>query len=283
MTGTTTTGTGTPGTPIGTSESLSNWAGPYVTDMLGKGWALSETPYTAYEGPLTAGPSALQNKAFSGLAGLALPTNGMGSFTPGSFTDAGTANQYMSPFLGAAMEPQIAEARRQAEIDRIANAGRMTKAGSFGGSRQAIMESEGDRNLNRLIADITGKGYQSAYESGRSQFNTEQNMGMEAQQFANEYGFDALQAVLNAGQAERGIESEGITADYNQFKDERDDPFKKVQYMQSLLQGLPVEARSTTYEQPSGLASLLGAAEGGLSLIDRISAIFNPPASGTTT
>ena len=251
--------------------------------MLGKGWALSETPYQAYEGPLTAGPSALQNKAFSGLAGLALPTNGMGAFTPGSFTDAGTADQYMSPFISAAMEPQIAEARRQAEIDRIANAGRMTKAGSYGGSRQAIMESEGDRNLNRLIADITGKGYQSAYESGRSQFNTEQGLGMEAQQFANEYGFDALQAVLNAGQAERGIESEGITADYNQFKDERDDPFKKVQYMQSLLQGLPVEARSTTYEQPSGLASLLGAAEGGLSLIDRISAIFNPPAPGTTT
>lgn len=263
---------------VGTTESLSNWAGPYVTDMLGKGWALSDMPYTAYEGPLTAGPSSLQNKAFSGLAGLTLPTANMGTFTPGSFTDPNTASKYMSPFLDAALEPQIAEARRQAEIDRIANAGRMTKAGAYGGSRQAIMESEGNRNLQRLIADITGKGYQSAFESGRSQFNTEQDRERAAQEFANQYGFDALQALMAAGATERGIESEGIAADYAQFKEERDDPFKKVQYMQSLLQGLPVESQGTVFEQPSGLQSILGTIEGSASLIDRINAIFNPTA-----
>ena len=54
-------------------SSLSSWAGPYVTDMLGKGAALSELPYQAYQGPLTAGSSALQTQAFQGLGALQLP------------------------------------------------------------------------------------------------------------------------------------------------------------------------------------------------------------------
>jgi hypothetical protein len=45
---------------IGKESSLSNWAGPYVTDMLGQGQALADMPYEAYEGPLTAGASDLQ-------------------------------------------------------------------------------------------------------------------------------------------------------------------------------------------------------------------------------
>ena len=46
------------------------------------------------------------------------------------------------------------------------------------------------------------------------------------------------------GATQRGIESEGITADRLQFEEERDFPYKQVQYMQSLLQGLPIEAQS---------------------------------------
>ena len=49
---TTTTGITPPPDPLagkqtGTESSLSNWAGDYVTNMLGKGQALSETPYQA--------------------------------------------------------------------------------------------------------------------------------------------------------------------------------------------------------------------------------------------
>ena len=55
-------------------SSLSSWAGPYVTEMLGQGQALANTPYQSYQGPLTAGPSTLQSQAYSGLGGLTAPT-----------------------------------------------------------------------------------------------------------------------------------------------------------------------------------------------------------------
>ena len=257
-TGTTgTTGT-TDGSATGTESSLSTWVGPYVTDMLSKGWAQSYEPYQAYSGPLTAGESAMQQQAFSGLANLAVPTERMGTYTPQVFTDPGVAQQYMSPYLQAALEPQLAEARRQAQVQRVQNAARLTQAGAFGGGRQAVMESELDRNLLRNLADITGQGYQQAYTQGLGQFNTEQDRQRAAQAAINEYGLNVLQRQENAGQVQRDIEQAGVTADMQQFLEERDFPYKQVQYMQSLLQGLPVEASNTNYAEPSYLTQLLG-------------------------
>lgn len=260
------------GQQTGTESSLSNWAGDYVTNMLGKGQALSETPYQAYTGPLTAGASGLQQQAFQGVAGLALPQN-MGGFTPQSFTAQGTAQQYMNPYLQSALDPQLAEARRQAEISRVADAGRLTKAGAYGGSRQAIMESELNRNLMGKQADITAIGYNTAYDKAANQFNTEQAKAMEAQGLTNQYGLNALSKQAELGGVQRGIEGEGIAADYGQFKEERDYPYKQVQYQQSLLQGLPLAAQSYSYAEPSALSTILSSAGGIKSLYDTL---FNP-------
>lgn len=252
------------GAQLSTESALSNWAGPYVTDMLGKGQALSETPYQAYMGPLTAGASSLQNQAFQGLAGLTMPS--MGGFTPQSFTSPGTAQQYMNPYLQQSLDPQLAEIRRQADITRLGDAGRLTKAGAYGGSRQAVMESEGNRNLATQLARTTGEGYNTAYDKAATQFNTEQGLGLNAQNLTNQYGLSALGKTAELGGVQRGIESEGIAADMAQFNQERDFPYKQVQYQQSLLQGMPLATQSYTYQQPSTMANVGGTAGGLASL-----------------
>ena len=117
--------------PIATGKEsgLATYAGDYVTDMLGKGQALGNEAYNAYMGPLTAGESDLQSAAFSGLGSLTLPTDQMGTagYQPQQFTGA-NVQQYMNPYIMTALQPQIDEARRQSEIDRLANASRMTQA-----------------------------------------------------------------------------------------------------------------------------------------------------------
>mgnify|MGYP003627198947 FL=1 len=246
------------GQKTGMESSLSNYVGPYVTDMLGKGAALAETPYQEFQGPLTAGISDLQQQSFTGIGNLQTPTNmGVNRF------DATAAQQYMNPYLMASINPQIDQARRQAEIQRIADAGRLTKAGAFGGSRQAVMEAEGNRALGDRIADITGQGYASAYDRGLAQFNKEQAA-------RNIYGFDVLGGQATAGDKQRTIEQQGISADISQFEEERDFPYKQVQYQQSLLQGLPLEAQSTSYSQPSDLQNILGGAGGVQSIFDKL-------------
>lgn len=258
------------GIPIATESSLSNWAGPYITEMLGRGQALASTPYQAYTGPLTAGESELQTKAFQGLAGLTIPTSSMGAFTPQSFTDTGVAGKYMNPYLEQALEPQRAEARRQSEIENLQNRAALTKAGAYGGSRQAIMESENQRNLLQNLAGITGRGYSDAYTAAAAQFNREQDLARGAQQDVNQYGLGALQKQIDVGGTQRGIESEGIAADIKQFEEERDYPFKQVQYMQSLTQNLPLATQNYSYTQPSALSQAMSQSGGLMDLYDRL-------------
>jgi hypothetical protein len=189
----------------------------------------------------------------------------------------------MNPYLMASLNPQLAEARRQSEISQMQNNSQLTKAGAFGGGRQAIMNSETQRNLGTNLAGITGTGYKDAYDKAMQQFNTEQGRGMEAQKMTNDYGMNVLGAQQAAGGVQRGIESEGIAADKKAFEEERDDPYKKVQYMQSLLQGLPLQTQSYSYQQPSAIAQAGSTAGGIMSLYDQIFGPGKTTAATTTT
>jgi len=239
-------------------ESLSPYAAPYVTEMLGRGQALASTPYQAYTGPLSAGESALQTQAFGGLGSLALPVaSGAGSFTGAAYEITGgspttvtsptsVVQQYMNPYIEAALRPQYEAATRQAQIAQQALQSQYAKAGAYGGSRQAVAEAELQGGLLNRLADITGQGYQQAYDRAADLFGQER-----------QYGLDALRAQQTGGAQQRAIEQQGIGADIAQFREERDYPYKQVQYMQSLLQGLPIEAVSREYVEPSSLSQFL--------------------------
>jgi hypothetical protein len=259
-----------------TFSGLNAWSGPLVSDMVGKAAALSNVPYQAYSGPLAAGASPLQNQAFSGLAGLAVPDSVMQagsninnvanqmqgmSYAPQGATNQFTAtdpyqrqevanqfaatapyatqavtnqftatdpyqnqtfanqafntdtiSQYMNPYLQGALQPQIDEARRQAEITRMQDASRLTSAGAYGGSRQAIMESELNRNLLSNLSNITGQGYNTAYNNALSQFNTMNEaeraaaqMNMTDRQFASNQALQNAQNLAQYGQAAQSM------------------------------------------------------------------------------
>ena len=367
----------------GIESNLSNWAGPYVTNMLGQGQALANMPYQAYMGQLTAGESPLQTQGFGAAADMTVPTSlttaaqtagdvastaknlpaySSGTFgnqftaptasqatnftnqytAPGAYSpttssfDAKQAQAYMNPYLEQSLKPQLEEARRQSLLTQQQNAAKMTGAGAFGGSRQALMDTETQRNLGTNLANITGQGYNTAYGNAMNQFNADQQRKMQEAQFgaqqgmssaqlqaqyglsaqqANEaarqfgaqqgmsaaqlgaqyglagqqageqsrqfganYGLQGLQtglqaaqaqgalgtqinqaglgnlnAMLTAGAQQRGIESEGIAADKAQFEEARANPYKMVQYQQSLLQGLPLAAQSYQGISPSDL------------------------------
>lgn len=248
----------------GTSQSstLSPWVGPYVTEALGRGQALANQPYEAYTGPLTAGPTGMQQQAFAGIQSIA----GTG-FTPETYSapqqfTGQAAQQYMNPFMQAALEPQLEEMRRQADIARLADAQRLTSAGAFGGSRQAIMESEGRRNLMDMQRRAIGEGMLGAFERGREQFNLEQGRATEAQQlgeqsrrYSSEFGLKSLADLAAMGEQQRAIEQAGLSADKQQFEEEREWAYRMPQYQLGLLQGLPIGAETVT-PNTTGLSSL---------------------------
>jgi hypothetical protein len=241
-----TTGSTVPAGTTGTESNLSNWAGDYVTNMLGKGQALSEMPYDQYGGKLTADASTLQNKVSTGLGGVAFPSNLGTSFSSSTAPTIGAdgmptggggiASNYMNPYLSAVLNPQLAEMRRQAEINNQSSLGGLTKSGAFGGGRQAIMESEAGRNLLMEQNKTIGQGYSNAFDKAMQQFNTEQGQAK-----------DLVGLMGSQGAVDRGIESEKVAADKAQFEEARLNPYKMVQFQQSLLSGLPLAAQ--TYNQ----------------------------------
>jgi hypothetical protein len=136
------------------------------------------------------------------------------------------------------------------------------------------MEAEGNRNLLGQIDRTQSQGYKDAYDKARAQFNTEQAAERGAQIDANRYGFDVLAAQQGAGAEQRGILGQGIAADQQQFMQERDYPLKSAQYMQSLLQGLPMEATSKQFAPVNPLQAGIAGAAGGASTLDKILEIF---------
>lgn len=281
----------TPAPGTSSQSTLSEYAGPYVTEMLGKAQAISEQPYAVYQGPMTAGESGLQNKVFQGLGNLNFPSqlgqtfSSTGAYTPPAMTPGayapgaigtgagapmgggiaglggmgggtagatgtttpplGMASQYMNPYLQSVLQPQLEELRRQSQINLQPGLTKMTQAGGYGGGRQAIMESEANRNLLQQQNQAIGTGYSNAYDKAMGQFNVEQG---QAKTLAD--------IMSQAGGQQRGIEQEGITADYNEFLAQRDYPQKMLQFQQSMLQGLPISTVSTSPASQTGLGSL---------------------------
>jgi hypothetical protein len=114
-----------------------------------------------------------------------------------SFTDAGTAEAYMSPFAKNVLNVQNEELDRQAKIAAQGRGAQAVRAGAFGGSRQAIENAEADRNLAMMKNMNQAQGMQSAFQQAQQQFNAEQGYGLQGQ-IANQ------QAGLTVGQQNLG-------------------------------------------------------------------------------
>lgn len=334
-TGTGTTTTGSTTVPYGTTTStgLSNWAGDYVTGMLSDANAAGNAPYQAYTGPTSAGASNLQNQAFAGASNLSTPTSvntastGLGSvagqaagikYDPTTFTqntwDSSAASKYMNPYLMNALNPQLDELRRQNSITNTQDNAKMTQAGAFGGSRQAILNAENNRNMLGEQSKVLGTGFKNAYDTALSQWNTEQNRGLDTQkateqskQFGAELGLKGLDTAAKAytdqgqlgiqqnqaninnldeqaklGGQQRDIVQQGIAADQKQFEDQRDYPYKMLQFKRDMLTGLPISTTSTTADQ-TGLSSLLGNAAQITELYRLLSGVFSPSSTSAAT
>ena len=117
-------------------------------------------------------------------------TSAMG-YTPGTITpqtvqtgtfDQAAAQQYMDPYTQSVVDVEKREAQRQADLQKQAGAMGSISRGTFGGARQALMQSEQDRATQQLLADIQAKGGQRAYEQALAAFQQDQARGLTAQQ-----------------------------------------------------------------------------------------------------
>jgi hypothetical protein len=93
---------------------------------------------------------------------------------PGSFTQAGTAGQYMSPYMQSVVDIQKQEAMRDAKRQQLVEDLGAARQGTYGGSRQLLAGLERERNLGQQLGQIQAAGSQAAFQQAQGQFNTEE-------------------------------------------------------------------------------------------------------------
>jgi hypothetical protein len=94
----------------------------------------------------------------------------------------GNVSKYMNPYLQSALDPQLAEVQRQYDITGTQQKSGAAKSGAFGGSREALMAAENQRNAGIAKNQILSQGYNQAFNNAQQQFNAQQQASLQAQQ-----------------------------------------------------------------------------------------------------
>jgi hypothetical protein len=99
-------------------------------------------------------------------------------------TNPNAVQAYMNPYLQASLNPQLDEMRRQYGVQQTNQMSNATKQGAFGGSREALMAAENQRNMNEAMNDAIARGYSTAFEKAQQQQQFGANLGLQGQQAA---------------------------------------------------------------------------------------------------
>ena len=286
---------------------------PYAQKLLGQAELqtdITQNPYQQYQGERTAQFTPLQQQAFenaglmqtapqlqdasamAGMAGLG-GLNTQYSFQPSNFASA-DAKGLMNPYMQNVVDIQKREAARASGIQGTQQGAQAAGAGAFGGSRDAIMAAERQRNLGQQMNDIQAIGSNAAFNQAMQQYNAQNQLNAQQQQYGAGLGLQGLQIANQSAQnlgnigntqynQNMGInqlqnatgtqQQQQIQADlnnkYTDFQNYQNYPYKQMAFMSDMIRGTPLSATgSTVYQAPPSTAQTvasLGMGAAGLS------------------
>ena len=309
-----------------TSTTIPDYARPYVEDLLGNAQGLTDinqNPYMQYMGDRVSQFTPLQQQSYqnaalmqtapqlqdatalAGQAGLGA-LNTQYTFNPANFT-ADTAKSMMNPYMQNVVERQQADAQRQADIAAQAQGAQAARAGAFGGSGDYLMRSQAAGNLARQKGDIQAQGLNNAYQQAMQQYNTQNQLNAQQQQFGAGLGLQGLQTAMtganalgnlgntqyqqnmgiNQMQNQYGLQQQTqqqniLNNQYQDYLNAQNYPYKQLGFMSEMLRGLPLTQQSSNIyaAPPSALAQVAGAgfAAKGLGMFAKGGSVGDRPA-----
>jgi len=279
-----------------TQSTLPPYAEPYFKDLLARTGYESAVPYTPYPGQRLAyfGPqeqeamnrmTALGTSgtlpeleaatAISGQVGAESPyvpnmlrATQMSQAMPSSAAP-GLMGMYMNPYQQYVTDISKREARRQSDILGRAMGLNAAKSGSLGGYREAIMQSERERNLGQQLSDIQMQGSERAFTDARTAYEADRAAANRAAQLAQStYGqllsgdrqrlaaadalsksaaqkqameLERLKSLMATGQIDRELYQKGLDIGYADFLRQQAYPKEQLTFYNAMLKGLPIE------------------------------------------
>lgn len=289
-----------------TNTNLPAWAQPYSEKILGQASALTDinqNPYQQYGGQRLADFTPMQQQAFNTIGNMQVsPQNqqatnlagaaGLGSLGAGQnynrmATDPYATQAFMSPYQQNVTDYQ----KQQAVMDYGRQLPGMGAAasnkGAFGGSRQAIVEGEGQRNLQNQLAGIQATGSQNAFQNAQQAQQFGSSLGLQGynqalqgastlgqlgqNQYGQQMGINAAQQ--QAGAQQQAFNQQGLSNQYQDFLNRQNYPYQQLGFMSDILHGTPTggittqqksELPPSMFGQIAGLGLGIGSALNGI-------------------
>ena len=259
--------------------------------------------FDQFTGPRIADFAPEQQEAFTGLAALGregLASTDLGR-SPQFFQQAkekaglgslGFTGEDFERFTQDVYRPVIDEAKREAvrQFESVIQPklrAEAVGAGSFGGSRAAILEAEAQRNLQRQLDDIESKGLATSFEQAQRSFEAEKARELQSAGLFSQLG-EAVPAqaarelalLSSVGEAQQAQEQAALNLAERDFIEQREFPLRQLQEFQSLVRGFPFTPSTyqvTTQQtpQPSFGQQLLGTLGTGVGIFGALGGFKN--------
>ena len=104
-------------------------------------------------------------------------------FQAGTIADPATIEEYMNPYQQLVTDIEKREAQRQSDIQGANISQQAASSGGLGGYREAIMQSERERNLGQQLADIQTRGGQAAFDQAQQAFEADRAARLQEAQY----------------------------------------------------------------------------------------------------
>lgn len=254
---------------------------------------VAQQPFIPYTGPMVAGfsPDQLRQfqatrglfetgmgydptKALQGLAQEARPMTGQAASLLGQDISA-----YQSPYQQQVIDLAMQDIQKQADIARGGAQERAIRAGAFGGSRSALLESESQRPYAEAMQRTAIEGRQRGFEQAQAAAERDVARQQQMQMFAPQFELQARQQQAGllgglqtgqlqglgllgqAGAQQQQLQQRAIEAQRGEFQRALDYPRQQIGLLQAGM-GTPLVTTSTTGNQKTGLGDVLGGAAG---------------------
>lgn len=263
------------------------------TEASEQGMKAADMPFKAYSGDMVANLTQDQLDTIRATRGLfgetmaldpranlaQLATMGTPTVQAASLLDTDIA-RYQDPYTEQVLEPALADIQRRQDMAQQRAQDRAIKAGAFGGSRSALIESEATRpfaeEAAQTIAGLRSRGFGQALsmaeadaarrqQAALNQANLElrarqQQAGLLGGQLGEQYR--ALGLLSGIGGQQQQLEQARLQAQRAEFNRELDFPLRQLGILQAASGQISPAVIGQRVQKETGMGDILGAGLG---------------------
>lgn len=228
-----------------TSQGLDPRLYPLVDTFTSQAQQVANTPWQGYTGDRFAGMNTDQTQALDMIRQQAgSGVQGQAESALGSFLQGGQENPYLTQQIAKAQSETADAYNRQVRPNQVMQA---VQSGSFGNATLMDAQAKQDSQLQQNIGDIASSMRFNAYNT--DQANRMQALGLSPS--IQQAGYTNAGQLLNAGNVQQNQAQDQADFAYQQFQEQQNDPYKKLQAMSGVF-GTPGFQTQTTTQSGGG-------------------------------